>query len=288
MRARWFCLPVAVAAATAATIMLVAPAGAAADTSYVALGDSYTSASLVSPSASGAPADCTQSAVNYPHLTAQALGLQLHDVSCGGATVSNMTTAQFSDQPPQFDALNSSTSVVTIGIGGNDNNAFISAVAECGLVDLTNVLDLGAPCQQIFGAGLTQDVASDAPNIGAALQRIHQISPNAKVFVVGYPDILPQSGRCYPTIPLSTGDTAFLNSFEKQLNSMLQTEAQANGDTFVDTYTPSIGHDACQAPGVRWVEPLIPNNAAPIHPNTAGEAADAHDVEAALSAAGIG
>ena len=65
--------------------------------------------------------------------------------------------------------------------------------------------------------------------------------------MVGYPDILPQSGNCYPTMPLTTGDTAYLNGVEKDLNAMLASEAAANGATFVDTFTPSIGHDACKS-----------------------------------------
>ena len=53
---------------------------------------------------------------------------------------------------------------------------------------------------------------------------------------------------------------------------MLANTAAANGATFVDTYTPSIGHDACRGSGTRWVEGLVPaNSAAPFHPNAAGE-----------------
>ena len=42
---------------------------------------------------------------------------------------------------------------------------------------------------------------------------------------------------------------------------MLAQEAAANGASFVDDYTLSIGHDACQVPCVRWVEPLVPSTA---------------------------
>jgi len=42
----------------------------------------------------------------------------------------------------------------------------------------------------------------------------------------------------------------------------------------VDTYTPTIGHDMCTDPGVRWIEPLTPASpAAPAHPNALGEQA---------------
>jgi lysophospholipase L1-like esterase len=55
--------------------------------------------------------------------------------------------------------------------------------------------------------------------------------------------------------------------------------AAATGARFVDTYTPSAGHDACQLPGTRWIEPATnPANAFPVHPNAAGEAAMARDL----------
>ena len=49
------------------------------------------------------------------------------------------------------------------------------------------------------------------------------------------------------------------------------TQASANGAAVVDWYTASIGHDACKPPAVRWVEPMVPvNAAAPVHPNLGG------------------
>lgn len=279
---------VATGIALLATSILTGSAGAAT-MSYVALGDSYSAGSGVPPSASGASALCLQSNVNYPKIVAGDLGLPLTDVTCGAATTSNMTTAQYPGVPAQFDALTPSTSVVTIGIGGNDNNLFISAVLECGLVDILSVLNQAAdPCEQQFGATLESDLAADAPNIGAALRQIHQISPHAKVFMVGYPDIFPQSGNCFSAMPITVGDAAFLNSLEQGLNAMLERQAQGNGATFVDTFTPSLGHDACQAVGVRWIEPFIgANGALFVHPNALGEAADARDVEAAMRSVGI-
>jgi hypothetical protein len=280
--------PSAAAAAVTVVMLTLATPATAGTTGYVALGDSYTSGPLILPLAPGAPLECGQSAINYPHLAAAALGLSLDDVSCGGATVSNMTTAQYPGVPPQFDALTPTTSVVTMGIGGNDNNTFLTAVAGCAALDILDVLDIGSPCKDAFGSTFANSIASDAPNIGAAIQGIHTLSPQAKIFVVGYPDILPQSGNCYPQVPITTEDVAYLNGVETDLNGMLATEATANGATFVNTFRPSIGHDACKPESVRWIEPPIPGtDAAPVHPNAAGEAADARDVEAAMQAAGI-
>ena len=69
---------------------------------------------------------------------------------------------------------------------------------------------------------------------------------------------------------------------------MLKTQALANGAIFLDTYKLSIGHDACQLPTVRWVEPVVPvNPAAPLHPNLAGMQAMATRLVAALQRHGL-
>lgn len=258
----------------------------AASPPYVSLGDSYVSGPLIVPPALGAPLDCLQSARNYPHLTAAVLGLALKDVSCSGADTSDFTTAQYSDQPPQFNALSSSTQVISVGIGGNDNNLFLGTLETCGAEDL--VFPFGTPCKATYGKTLSEEITADGPVLGAALHQARVLSPSAKVFVVGYPDILPQSGNCYPKVPLTTGDVAYLNGMEKELNAMLSSEAAASGATYVDTYTPSIGHDACKAEGTRWIEPVLPeSDAISVHPNELGMAADATDLEAAMRAKGI-
>jgi hypothetical protein len=281
-----------VATALMASVAMVAAGGAsvaaAAPVAYVAVGDSYTAAPLVLPLAPGAPLDCLRSARNYPHLIAATRGFSLKDRSCSSATTANMTSAQYLDQPPQFDALTSSTSVVTIGIGGNDNQLFVSAIALCSLADVLDVLNIGAPCQNLFGSYFVNLANGDGPAVGHALATIATRSPAAKVFVVGYPDIVPQRGNCYPQLPITTGDLAYLNGVELALNAMLSREAAAHGATYVDTYTPSVGHDSCQAEPTRWVEPLVPgSDAFPIHPNARGEAADARAVLAALHTAGV-
>ena len=56
----------------------------------------------------------------------------------------------------------------------------------------------------------------------------------------------------------------------------------------MDTFKPSEGHNACQEPGVRWIEPLIGSlTGVAVHPNATGEQQDAYDVELAMLKAGI-
>ncbi len=275
------------ACSLAAIALAAAPSIATAAPSYVSLGDSYTSGPFILPPAPGAPLECLQSARDYSHLTASALALSLKDVSCSGATTENITTtAQYSDQPPQLDALSSSTQVVSVGIGGNDKGLFLNTLITCGAEDL--VFPFGTPCKDTYGHKLAEEIAEDGPVVGAMLHQVHVLSPSAKVFVVGYPDILPQSGNCWPTVPLTTGDVAYLNGVEQELNAMLSNEAGSNNATYVNTYTPGIGHDACKSLSVRYVEPVLPeSDAFSVHPNERGMEADASEVEAAMRAKGI-
>jgi lysophospholipase L1-like esterase len=176
--------------------------------------------------------------------------------------------------PPQDNALSSSTTLVTYQIGGNDINAQ-NVFLECAKLSLTD--PFGAPCKSHYTSGGTDRVeaAIDAagPKVAADLQGIHADAPNARVLVVGYPAILPNSGNgCWPAVPIAFGDVPYLRGVEQELNAMLAAEAAANGATYVDIYTASIGHDSCQPPGVKWVEGLVPTSpAAPFHPNALGE-----------------
>ncbi len=86
----------------------------------------------------------------------------------------------------------------------------------------------------------------------------------------------------------ATGDVAYLDGVEQELNAMLANEAVANGASYVNTYEPSIGHDACKSLSVRYVEPVLPeSDAFSVHPNERGMAADASELETAMRAQGI-
>jgi lysophospholipase L1-like esterase len=276
------------AAAGLLVLALLPQAAQASGASYVALGDSYTAGPLI-PGQAGSPAGCLRSAHDYPADVASAIGASsFTDVSCSGATTADMTASQpvtLGTNPPQFTALSSSTTLVTVGIGGNDIG-FYSIVKTCAEESLTD--PFGSPCQDHYTSGgsdqLAQAIQHLAPAISAVLHGIHQRAPFARVFLVGYPVILPSSGNgCWPLVPIAYGDVPYLRGIEIELNSMLAAEAAANGATFVDTYTDSIGHDACQPPGVKWLEGLIPTSpAAPFHPNEQGQEHMAGQVMAAI------
>jgi lysophospholipase L1-like esterase len=261
-------------------ILLFTFSQASAKTSfdYVALGDSYAAGPLIpNQIAVDTPPGCAQSDHNYPHILAGLVSwVELTDVTCSGATTVHMTSPQLTaagTNAPQLGAVSKKTEVVTLTIGGNDIG-FSSIIATC-----ISPTPVGQPCQDRYvtasGDELRQRVDATASKVDAVLDGIEARSKHARVVVVGYPNILPpNSPGCWPQLPFTPSDTAYLDGIERYLNRMLRREAHSNGAAYANSYRASIGHDACQSVDVRWVEPLQPGNpAAPAHPNAKGERA---------------
>jgi hypothetical protein len=173
--------------------------------------------------------------------------------------------------PPQFDALDADTQIVTFNIGGNDIG--FSSIAE----DCVSASPIGTYCKNDYVHDgrdeISERIAATAPKVAAVIQGIHARAPQARVFALNYAAIFPERGflGCWPQLPVASGDIAYLREKQKELNAMIATEAAANGAGLIDWYAASIGHDACKLPAIRWVEPLVPANAAaPAHPNLLG------------------
>jgi|GEM_PF-3643317 len=74
----------------------------------------------IRPLAAGAPRASGRSTRNYPRLVADALNLDLVDVTFSGATTAHLLSERQRGVPPQIDALDGWESLVTVTIGGND------------------------------------------------------------------------------------------------------------------------------------------------------------------------
>jgi lysophospholipase L1-like esterase len=270
---------VVAAAATVLTLVGFPASGTARAVSsprhYVALGDSYAAGPLI-PVQRIDPIGCERSTGNYPARLAETLRIRDYtDVSCSGAKTDNMTAPQtvpLGANPPQFDALAPDTDLVTLTISGNDIG-FIEIMYTCARLSSTD--PFGNPCEREATSGggdfYAQRIATAAPKVARVLEGIRQRSPRATVLLVGYLRILPPAVGCYPVFPIARGDVPYLDGLEQQLTAMLADQARNHGAVFVDSYAGSLGHDACQLPGVKWVEGTVPTSpAAPVHPNAIG------------------
>lgn len=252
---------------------------------FVALGDSFASGNLIPHSPAGHPLGCLRSTHTYSADAAAALHVSAFvDASCSGAYTVNITQPQgtpLGTNPAQLASVSAKDSVVTVTIGGNDIG-FGSILVACTTLSLTD--PFGSPCHKHYGNRLATATAATAPKVAAALREIRAKAPKARVLLVGYPDILPNTGTgCWPRVPIAHGDVPYLRATEVAANNMLATVAAAEHVTFVGTYRATIGHDACQSHDVKDVEGLIPTSPAePFHPNERGEQVMANQVLAAL------
>ncbi|WP_121255583.1 SGNH/GDSL hydrolase family protein [Nocardioides ferulae] len=267
---------------------------------YVALGDSWT-AGVVLVNADGlpdtrhAPIDCGQSLRSYPKLVAAELGVKrFRDASCGSATTDDFAAPQTElpiggTNPPQFDRLTRRTDLVTVGIGGNDAGISSAGMDCLNLLPVENPISDTGPglplggCKAKYTAGgvdqLSVQIAESEPKVVRALKAIHRISPRARVLLVNYLAAVPDHA-CYPRVPATDEDMAYIAAKFRELNAMLRRAARKGGAELVDTYRPTIGHDLCQGPTVRYAEVLglsvnDPAVGIPAHPNAAGARAQA-------------
>lgn len=274
----------AFAAVFISMLALAAPAAAQTTGEYVALGDSFTAGPLIPLQIQ--PFGCLKSNNNFAHLTARRLGLPLKDPSCSGAETEDMTNPQGvtpGPNPPQLDSLGKKTRIVTLQIGGNDIG--FSEIAENCMSDSPE----GTPCQDRYVVNgrdeISERIKATAPLVAAVIQRIRARAPKARVLVVNYAAILPHQGDgCWPQMPITRQDVPYVRAKQVELNQMLADQAALNGAEVIDWYGASVGRDACQPPVIRWVEPVVPvNAAAPIHPNLGGMLGASDLLVAALS-----
>ncbi|MGW4649335.1 SGNH/GDSL hydrolase family protein [Kitasatospora sp. NPDC004289] len=295
MRGRWSGLliaPVLLAGCTAAgggapsAEGSTAPPPAAAPVGrYVAMGDSYTSGLGVPPQG-GDPAGCFRSGVNYPALVARELkAADFADVSCSSARTPDLTAPQKvrgGVNPAQFDALSPATRLVTLGIGANDAG-FMEVLTRCGMAALG-----GRGCRAEFAAEGGADevsgrIAAAGEKVGAALAELKRRAPQARVLVVGYPELFPADpAGCAQALPgVAAADVAYLTEKQRELAAELRRRTEAAGAAYVPTSVP--GRDMCAGPAARWVEPLdAAGGLSPLHPNAAGERGMADAVLAAV------
>lgn len=306
-----------------------APAQASAEASgpsdahggrYVALGDSYASGFGLEPYSTLPVLGCFQSEIDYPHRVAEALELQLTDVSCTGAVTANLIdTPQRTPfgvlAPVQADSLSPRTEIVTVNIGGNDLG-FSDVLPQCLAASPVGPL-LGAPgvpnCEAVLAPGGNDSLALKlqhevVPALHRTLEVIAEKAPYATVHVVGYPSIFPSpedtpEGGCFVdaigsgtapfpenAFPFTEVDTAYFHRTQAALDSAIADVAAEHGATFVSTMAESAGHEPCASNPDAWVSGITFTSLAPpttalggLHPNEAGVAFLAERVTTAVA-----
>ena len=237
-------------------LALAAPAVARAASAfhYVALGDSYSSGvgagSYISSSGS-----CERSTNAYPEQWSDANSpVSFVSVTCSSATTADVISSQVS-------ALTTSTTLVSITIGGNDAG-FAHVMETCVLLPTSSCLSAVSTAEAF--------ITSQLPGrLDSTLSTIRADAPNARVVVLGYPDLydLSKSSTC---LGLSTKDRTALNGGADDLDNALAAAASANHDTFADVRGQFTGHEICDSGS--WLNSVdIFAIGSSYHPNASGQ-----------------
>ncbi|MGW7442691.1 SGNH/GDSL hydrolase family protein [Kitasatospora sp. NPDC054795] len=286
------------------------PGDRAAALRWTALGDSYTAGVIVATGDETEPRDgCARTVDSYPEILRRDLGslVALRNVSCSGATTGSVDTGAqsplgrplpplgtdpngpYPSVPPQIDAVDPATDLVTVGIGGNDLGfaEILKSCIELGAVQLGR----GTPCKNKFDASLPDRLNRLRGDYSRMLTALHAKAPSARVLTVGYPHLVPEDAAlCQYGNPLqfgtfTTGDLAWARTaLLEPLNALIAQDTAARGDTFVNLYPASAGHSVCDAD--HWLDgvltSVIPLEYAVVHPNALGQAHTAALIEDAL------
>lgn len=239
---------------SAALVGLVAvpPQAQAAAPVYVALGDSYSSG-VGTRSYIDDGTSCQRSNYAYPKLVASAKGYSLNFKACSGATTSTVTNSQLG-------ALTTSTSYVSISVGGNDAG-FTSVITECAQPGWMSNCDGAINTAQSF-------INNTLPGrLNTLYASIKSKAPNAVVVVVGYPRLF-MGEDCNAATWFSPAEETRLNQTADLLNSKLSAAAGAKGFKWANPTSRFVGHAVCD--DVEWLNGLSNPVSESYHPNRLG------------------
>jgi hypothetical protein len=179
--------------------------------------------------------------------------LDYHMSACSGAVAQNLRSGgsgQYQEGPqPDQGYLDQNTTLVTLSVGGNDAK-FTPIIKEC-VVKLTGL------CQNSTLPGDPEPLVDWEPKrinnevrpaIESALNEIHSKARNAKILVMGYPQLLDAVGSCIPG--LGTEEYSWLVEMGNVLDEAVKTaahNAHAAGieATFADPRNAFEGKGAC-------------------------------------------
>jgi lysophospholipase L1-like esterase len=231
------------------TLALAVPAGAAPlAENYVALGDSY--ASGTGAGSYGSSGSCLRSANAYAPLWAAAHGATLNFAACSGATTADVLNSQIS-------AVNASTTLVTVSIGGNDAG-FSDVVVTCTLgsdSDCVNRVNQSRAFAQTTLPG----------RLDAVYAAIKARAPAARVIVLGYPRLFTASSCWW----FSTTKRNAVNGAANELSDLTAARVDAAGLVYEDVRDNFAGHEVCTSSA--WINGInFGNLVESYHPNATG------------------
>lgn len=301
-RRSWLAATAVLTAVTAS--LLTGTAASAAATGYLALGDSYAAGQGVG-GVKGSDVDCLQSPANYPSAVASTLGLTLTDNTCNGAVLDDVFNTSAKGHAPQASAPADSVGLITLTMGGNDLG-FSPVLTSCLAQNPQGPLLSGGTttCKDKYTAGGTDQLLTTltnvvTPKLKATLSRLTSTYPSARVVMVGYPTLMPETSRtpaggCFSTLsllntsfPFVTSDLEWLNGIQRAMDAQFAAAAEDTGVEYVSQMAKTAGHSSCSAYGTPYIAPVtfygFQAQPQSFHPNLEGLTFQAQNVRRQLT-----
>jgi lysophospholipase L1-like esterase len=227
---------------------------AATTVNYVALGDSYASG-VGSGSYTSASGSCLRSTLAYSQLWANAHSPASYvSVACSGAKTTDVNANQLG-------ALKSTTTLVSITIGGNDVG-FSTVMEDCVLYGTDTCVS------EVNAAENT--ARTQLPGwLDTTYNGIRSHAPTAKVVVVDYPRFYHDLWYC---VGLSSTSRNKINEGADVLDGVISAAASRHGFVFADVRAAfANGHEICDGSS-SWLHNVDWNNLTEsYHPTAAGQ-----------------
>jgi len=220
---------------------------------YTAIGDSYTAGDSNLTAIPGDPNHlCVRREESYPYLFSQRFAPLLSKFNfpaCSGANTTVTSSQISSSSGPSPDYAFGSPDIVSITVGGDNNESFTNTISAC-VVDRRNCnesLALAHATTNTIQPSL-EAVYSDA--------KTRNLTPGQerKVYVLGYARFYNFNGNradCgdFPTPSLGPGGVASrINDAVVRMNGVIMRAAKAQGVVYVDIDQGFEGHRICDAP----------------------------------------
>ncbi|HEX5309307.1 MAG TPA: SGNH/GDSL hydrolase family protein [Solirubrobacteraceae bacterium] len=249
--------------AIAMALAVFGPAAVAAAQQYVALGDSYSSG-VGSRVFYEEPGECDRSPYAYGPKIAANRGYTLNFEACSGAKTTEVNSNQLSH-------LSSTTSLVTITIGGNDAG-FSNVIINCALYYFT------------CGSAIKEANEFIEKKLPALLETtykdISSRATTALVVVLGYPKLFTKEGTTCNVNFLTSENEKKMNTSAELLDKVIKSRAEAAKFTFVNPTAPFESHEVCAS--VEWLNGQSNPLSESYHPNQSGQAEFTSLIEAVL------
>jgi len=131
--------------------------------------------------------------------------------------------------------------VILVSVGGDDI-AFSDIITQCVLPTDGNT------CYDTYEdrAELVNEIDNTYSNLVTTYQTLRQQSNGARIYVVGYPQIVKPGGNCGLNVHLDAEELTFSEQLTDYLDGVVQQAAGAAGVMYVDTQHAFDGHRLCE------------------------------------------